>query len=221
LAKEAIERGKEFTLLIQDLEKLDPSKVSDLDKQAGNVRKDLDAASISACIKAELRARIENIQKAASEARAKELQQKVDTIINDVKVIVQEALTTQTPFVVAGVDIGSDAKTSQKITNAVKKVAPDLPFLGISEEEPGSGGKLFVFATVPDSYLSTSPNETQLKADEWVLAALQNYNGRGGGKPNSAQAQAQTCDDVAEVYNAAKAFAQLKLANTKVDVGAK
>ena len=220
LAKEAIERGKEFTLLIESLEKFDPSKESDLDKQAGSVRKDLDAASISACIKAELRGRIENIQKAASDAKAKELQQRVDTIVNDVKVVVQDAVAAQTPFVVAGVDIGSDAKTSQKIANAVKKVAPNLPFLGISEETPGSGGKVFVFAIVPDSYLATTPKETQLKADEWVVSALQQYNGRGGGKPNGAQAQAQSCDNIAEIYKAAKSFAELKLVNSKVDMGA-
>ena len=221
LAKEAMERGHAFTSLIESLERLDPSTVSDLDKQAGNVRKDLDAASISACIKAELRARIENIQKAASEAKAKELQQKVDTIVNDVKVVVQDALAAQAPFVVTSVDIGSDAKTSQKITNAVKKAAPNLPFLGISEEEPGSGGKVFVFAVVPDSCLSSNSNDKQLKADEWVLSALQKYNGRGGGKPNSAQAQAQSCDDINEIYNAATTFAQSKLSGSKVDVATK
>jgi hypothetical protein len=39
--------------------------------------------------------------------------------------------------------------------------------LGLSEEDPGSDGKVMAFATVPEALV-----EAGLNADEWVCAAL-------------------------------------------------
>jgi hypothetical protein len=81
------------------------------------------------------------------------------------------------------------------IKNAVKELSPDMAFLGVSEEVPGTGGKVLAFAVVPDAVTTSSG----LEAQEWVLAALQGCNGRGGGRSGTAQAQAPSCNDVSEV----------------------
>jgi alanyl-tRNA synthetase len=107
---------------------------------------------------------------------------------------------------VLNVDIGADSKASQKIVNAVKKIAPDMAFLGLSEEEQGSGGKVMAFAVVPD-YLV----EAGLKADEWVRSSLEGCGGRGGGKAGNAQGQAVECSDVEAVVAAANSFAKSKV----------
>ena len=109
------------------------------------------------------------------------------------------------------VDIAADSKASQKVMNAAKVAAPDMAFMGISEEEPGSGGKLMAFAIVPDSLV-----EQGFKADEWVGATLEVCGGRGGGKPASAQGQAKECNNVEEVLAAAQAFAESKVGATTV-----
>jgi alanyl-tRNA synthetase len=208
LAMEAIESGKKFLSKVEELEKVDPTIAKDLDKRAAAIRKDLDAAIVSACLKADLRLRIEEIQKIAAEVKLKDLQKRVDIIVNDLKVVVEEAVASQAPFLVTTVDVQADTKTAQKITNAVKKIAPKLPFLAISEEEPGSGGKVLAFAIVPDDVVTSC----RLQADDWVRAALGSCSGRGGGKPNSAQAQAPTCVDLAKVHDDANVFAQTKTA---------
>ena len=126
--------------------------------------------------------------------------------MNTVRADVEAALEEKKKLLVLNVDIGADGKASQKVLNAVKKVAgTEMAFLGVSEEQPGSGGKLSAFAIVPDSLVDAG-----LKADEWIRATLETCGGRGGGKPGNAQGQAQECSDVDSVIAAANSFAESK-----------
>lgn len=204
-AKQAIKEGERFEVVVMDLEKLS-SETEDLDKKAGATRKEVDAAFLSATLKAELRARIEGVQKKANEAKKAALAKRVNFVLKDVETEVVATLEGNVRSLVLNVDIGADSKASQQIINAVKKIAPDMAFMGISEEEPGSGGKLMAFAVVPDSLVDSG-----FKADEWVRSAMESCNGRGGGKPGNAQAQASECSDIDTVIKAANRFAESKV----------
>lgn len=199
-AKEALAEGDRFDKLVAETEAL-VAETEGLDKQAGALRKDLDAAFVSAPRKAALRVRIENIQKKATDAKKKAMQQRVDNVLNDLKMQVEAAVAEGKQSMVASVDIGADSKASQRVMKTVQGIAPDMAFLGVTEEEPGSGGKLMAFAIVPDALTDS------LKANEWVLAALEPAGGRGGGKPGSAQGQAKECSDPQAVIEAATTFA--------------
>jgi alanyl-tRNA synthetase len=201
-AKKALEEGDRFEALVASKENVYADNVPDLEKLAGAMRKDLDAAFMSASVKAELRARIEALQKKAADSKKKALQKRVDTVLNDIREDVESAASSKLRVLVLNVDIRADAKASQRVMNTVKDLAPDLAFLGITEEEPGSGGKVMAFALVPDALVSVG-----LKADEWVRVALESCGGRGGGKPSSAQGQAKECPDVEAVISAAESFA--------------
>ncbi|CAB9513285.1 Alanine--tRNA ligase [Seminavis robusta] len=206
MATEAIKEGETFLQQIGELEGFDAKDTPDLDKQAGALRKDLDEAFVSASVKAEVRGRIEKIQKKANEVKKAALAQRVDIVLNAVREEVKDAVADKKKVLVLNVDIGADSKASQKVLNDVKKVAGGaLAFLGVSEAEPGSGGKLSAFAIVPDSLV-----EAGLKADEWIRATLETCGGRGGGKPGNAQGQAQECTDVGAVIDAANSFAESK-----------
>jgi len=211
-AKQALEQGAVFESRVSELETLDAESTPDLDKQAGNVRKELDAAILSASLKAQLRARIEGVQKTASDAKKKALQKRVDTVLNGIKKDVAAAVADERRAVVLNVDIGADSKASQRVMNTVKSEAPELAFMGVSEEEPGSGGKVLAFAFVPDSLVES----TGLKANEWIEASLEKVGGRGGGKPGNAQGQAKECPDVAAIIAAANHFADAKVVEAKV-----
>jgi alanyl-tRNA synthetase len=202
----AIREGAKYLSRIQETESL-AAGTPGLDKVAGALRKELDEAVVSAALKAEGRGRIERIQKKAVEAKKAALAQRVDIVLNTVKKEVEDALADKRKILVLNVEIGADSKASQKVLNAVKKVAGDreLAFLGISEEDPGSGGRLFAFASVPDFMV-----EAGLKADEWILAALESCGGRGGGKSGNAQGQAQECSDLNAVIVAGTSFAETK-----------
>ena len=204
-AVEAQESGAQFVQLVEAAEGV-PDDTEGLDKKAGALRKDLDDAFISAPTKSALRTRIEGIQKRANDAKKKVLQKRLDSCIQNLKSDVETALANDESVLVLSIDIGADSKSAQKVTNTMKSLAPNLGFLGLSEEEPGSGGKLMAFACVPDSLVSEG-----LKADEWVRASLSICGGRGGGKPGNAQGQAKECKDVDAVVQAAQEFADEKV----------
>lgn len=210
-AKRAIAEGEKFESLILETEAL-AADTSDVDKTASDLRKDLDAAFLPAALKAELRGRLENIQKKSVEAKKKALQKRMAVVLNDLKTEIESSLVNGKRVIVMNLNILADSKASQQVRNEVKKVAPEVAFLGISEEDPGSGGKLMAFASVPESIIESAG----LKANEWVLAALKVCEGRGGGKPDNAQGQAQECSDVGAVLEAATRFAEQKVASEVV-----
>ena len=201
-AKAAIVEGEKIESMVSDLEEL-KAETEGLDKKAGEARKDVDAAFISATLKADLRERIHAIQNKAFEVKKAALAQRVNLVLNDVKAEVETALANDVRTLVLNVDIGADSKASQSVLNAVKKLAPDMAFMGLSEEEQGSGGKLLAFALVPDSLVDAG-----LKADEWIRSTLEVCGGRGGGRPGNAQGQAPECSDVDAVIAASKSFAE-------------
>merc|ERR1712127_1177937 len=190
-AKKAIEEGTKFDGRTVTLETINADETPDLDKQAGALRKDLDAAELSAALKSELRARIESVQKKGIEAKKRLLAGRVDRCLNGVTAEVERALADGSKSLVLNLDIGADSKASQKVIKAVQKIAPDMAFMGLSEEEVGSGGKVLCFAVVPKSL-----NDEGFKANEWLKETLDVCGGRGGGKPGSAQGQAAACEDV-------------------------
>merc|ERR1712087_147462 len=201
-AKAAIKEGEKIEAMVVDLEDL-KAETEGLDKKAGATRKDVDAAFISATLKADLRNRIEVVQKKANEVKKAALAQRVNLVLKDVKAEVEKAVSNDVRTLVPNIDIGADSKASQKVLNAVKKLAPDMAFMGLSEEEQGSGGKLMAFAVVPDSLVDAG-----LKADEWIRSTLEVCGGRGGGRPSNAQGQAPECSDVEAVIAASKSFAE-------------
>jgi len=205
LASQAIQEGTKFDAIVTSVEQEanEGKDLTQLDKKAGSLRKDLDDGYMPAPLKAELRARIEAIQKKGIAAKKAALAGRVDRVLNVVSEQIKSAMEEGVKMIVLNVDIAADSKASQKVMKAAQKLAPDVAFMGISEEEPGSGGKVMCFALVPDKLV-----EEGFKADEWVRSTLAVCGGRGGGKPGSAQGQAKECVDVEAVLAEGNAFAE-------------
>lgn len=204
-AKQAVAEGERFQALVKEAEEHD-SAIPDLEKQAGAIKKDLDAAVVSTSLKAELRARIETIQTKIRDSKKASSGQRFDRCLDELKKDVGAALASGKIALVTNVDIGADSKASMKVINTVQKLAPAMAFLGVSEEEPRSGGKVMAFAAVPDDLVAKG-----FKADEWVRAALESCGGRGGGKPTNAAGTAKDCSDLSRVIAAANDFADAKV----------
>mmetsp|Transcript_31780 Transcript_31780/g.60699 ORF Transcript_31780/g.60699 Transcript_31780/m.60699 type:complete len:566 (+) Transcript_31780:331-2028(+) len=202
-AKKAVAEGEKFEGRTAVLESIDADATPDLDKRAGAVRKDLDAAELSAALKSELRARIEAVQKKGIDAKKRLLAGRVDKCLNVVKADVEQALADGKKSLVLNLDIGADSKASQKVIKAVQKIAPELAFMGVSEEEVGSGGKALCFAIVPEAVMEA----TGFKANVWLKDVLDAAGGRGGGKPGNAQGQVPNCEDVEAIIANAESFA--------------
>jgi len=201
-AVEAINIGKQFEDKVAKLELHDPSTL-DLDKMAGNLRKDIDGTLMSVALKAELRTRVERVQKKAADEKKRLLAGKIDNCLNTVREQVQAFVSSGKRSLILNVDIGADTKASQKIINLVKQLAPRTAFMGVSEEVTGNEGKVIVFAIVPDDMVGGG-----FRADEWVTACVAPFGGRGGGKPENAQGQVLSCSNVSTILSAADAFAK-------------
>lgn len=202
-AIEAAAEGRKFTEWLSHLETLGVE--DDLDEKVSTMRKEMEAAAfVSASLKSDIRSRMETLQKKTNDTKKKALQKRIENALVNVKEQVDEATTTKTDqrWLVLSVDISADSKASQSILNAVKKMSPDLAFLGISSSDDG---KVLVFANVPDRQQADG-----FKANEWVLAALEPVGGRGGGRAGMAQGQARDCTDVSPIAEAASNYATAK-----------
>jgi len=178
------------------------------DDNIAELRKELDAAYISAPLKVELRSKLEVLQKQALEKNKQALNQRIQSVISDLKESLSQSIdNANNNVIVQTVDIGADGKASNKIVDAVRKAAPDKAFLGISEEVVGSGGKVLCFAVVPQAMIDGN----DMNASNWIKETLEIVGGRGGGRPANAQGQAPACEDVTVLIEAANAYANEKL----------
>jgi len=205
-AIDAIMLGVKMDEKVSKAESLD-NDVSQIEEAAINLRKDLDGAVISAALKVELRGRLEKLQKKAVEKKKAQLARRVDMVLNELKKKVMKASAEGEKVVIESVDIGADGKAANRIVDAIKKVAPDVAFLGISEEDVGSGGKVLCFALVPEVLTKEG-----YSASDWIKATLEVCGGRGGGRPTNAQGQAPACEDISILEEAAQKFAEDKAA---------
>jgi len=209
-ALRAIEEGTALETRVGEAESFAGSD-TDLEALAVSLRKDIDAREISAPLKADLRGRIEALQKKAAAAKKALLAMRVDRALNAVGEQILDARTQGQRVLVTKVDIGADGKAANKVVEAVRSLAPEMAFMGVSEEEEDSGGKVLCFTVVPEGMV-----EEGLRADEWVRNALEASGGRGGGKPNAAQGQAKACDDVGGIMFAGTVFATEKAQGASV-----
>ncbi len=133
-----------------------------LDKEEGVLRKDLDTAKLSAALKLELHARIESVQKRGIKEKKRLLAHRIDLCLNRVRDEVKLALLSKRRLLVLNLDIRANSKALQKMFKEVQKIAPELSFMGISEEDAGSKGRVLCFAIMPDALTK----ETGLKVNE-------------------------------------------------------
>ena len=175
-----------------------------LDEGVNDLRQKLEsnADSLPAVARSRARDSIQKFQKQIAAEKKKLLDAQISTGLLAMESRLGEAVARGDTFAVLDVKVGVDSKAVKQAVNLCKKQAPSLAVLGLSEEEPGSGGKLLCFAVVPDSQMAAG-----LAANDWINAALEPCGGRGGGKKDSAQGQAGSSADLASAREAAVALA--------------
>ncbi|KAL7639225.1 UNVERIFIED_CONTAM: hypothetical protein RMT77_010759 [Armadillidium vulgare] len=104
-----------------------------------------------------------------------------------------------------------EAFAQNKILNDVlKEVKNGPPTMLISADEDIN--KILAMASVPKSVVT----QTGLRADEWVKELTEIFNGKGGGKPESAQVCGTNVSSLSEAVSIAKKFAENKLGCSSV-----
>ncbi|KAK2078524.1 hypothetical protein QBZ16_003364 [Prototheca wickerhamii] len=161
----------------------------------------VDASPISVVSKAELRARLQALNKAVMDEQKKGAAANKQRAIAAAIEAADGAAAAGKKYLVTSLDVGLDTKAVQEAWNAIAKAHPDLPVLFASAGED----KALVFAGVPVGAAKVFP------AGDWLKAALAAIGGKGGGKPTAAQGMGPDVAKLDEALAAAEQLAQLKL----------
>ncbi|RWS28915.1 alanine--tRNA ligase: cytoplasmic-like protein, partial [Leptotrombidium deliense] len=140
-----------------------------------------------------LKKQLDNIDK-ASKASV------INETIEQAKAILEKKETES--FLVEILSAGSNQKAVDAALKQVKLLAPNTAAMFISHDEK----KVICLSCVPQNCI-----EHGLKANEWVQSVTNLINGKGGGKPESAQAVGTDVSHIEDVVNIATKFAATKL----------
>lgn len=108
------------------------------------------------------------------------------------------------PFLVEQLEAFSNTKALDAALKQVRQFNPNTAALFISVDADAK--RIFCLASVPKDAIDRG-----LKANEWIQNISTAINGKGGGKPESAQASGTNYENAEEVLKLAKEFASLKL----------
>lgn len=198
-AKNAIDAGNALVKKMEDALALPASEIGNLNTE---LKLEIDAAVISASVKANLRSSLEALSKKAVE------EQKKVAAANKAKAV-EAALKAATEAYEAGKKqlimqvegVGLDAKALQEAGHAILKEHPNMPVMLFSE----GPDKAMAVASVPKDMSTTLP------AGAWVKEALAALDGKGGGKPTSAQGMGPKKEAIPDAIKLAEEMASMKL----------
>lgn len=108
------------------------------------------------------------------------------------------------PFLVQQFDAYNNTKALDAALKQVRALSPETSAMFISVDSDSK--KVFCLSSVPKGAI-----EKGLKANEWVQHISGAMGGKGGGKPESAQASGPNFENVEEILNLAHQFAKTKL----------
>ena len=160
---------------------------------------DINQAQIQHWRKEELRKAVEAVKKVqgdADRARKNAISKEAIQITKNLL-----AANTDIPYLVSELNAFAQNKV---INDALKEVKNGPPSMFISTDEDTN--KILAMASVPDAAIAKG-----LKADEWVKNLTTLLNGKGGGKPGSAQVSGTNVKALKEALRVSEVFAQEKL----------
>eukprot|EP00638_Chattonella_subsalsa_P000158 CAMPEP_0117753108 /NCGR_PEP_ID=MMETSP0947-20121206/12026_1 /TAXON_ID=44440 /ORGANISM="Chattonella subsalsa, Strain CCMP2191" /LENGTH=1008 /DNA_ID=CAMNT_0005571921 /DNA_START=114 /DNA_END=3140 /DNA_ORIENTATION=- len=198
-AVEAIKAGAIIEEKVTEVEKSSEGPEV-VEKLVVSLRQEVDDLLISASLKPVLRSRLEKVAKEALKKKKQASQAAIDKAIQKLKDTLTNEGLTDRKVIVMEVGIGVDSKAVKNVLNVVGKMAPQAAFMGLSVDQ--ESGKLLCFASVPEDLVAQG-----LKAGEWVMTGLEPCGGRGGGRPNMAQGQAPSAENILISLENAKKFA--------------
>lgn len=200
-AMDAIAAADELDKQIQAANSMD---VADLDRVLGGLKAAVDQATIPFVRKAEMRDQLAGLQRKALEAAKALAAKNREVAIARVTEAAQAAASLGSKFLVAALEVGTDAKAISDAIAAVAKLAADMSVMVVSSDT--DKGRVMVSCAVSDA-----GQKLGLAANDWSKTALEVLGGKGGGKAASAMGQGTEVAKVGEAVSLATQFAKAKL----------
>ncbi|XP_035232670.1 LOW QUALITY PROTEIN: alanine--tRNA ligase, cytoplasmic-like [Stegodyphus dumicola] len=171
-------------------------------KKVVELTEEISQSSISYWKKDEMRTNLKNLKKQLDDLDRANKAAIVHTITEEAKQMFQGD-AKDVPFIVHEFKAGSNAKALDAALKQIKQFSPSTAAMFFTRDDE----KVLCMSSVPANATSKG-----LKANEWVQQVSQTIGGKGGGKPESAQATGTNAAAVPEAINLAKKFAEMKLA---------
>lgn len=176
-----------------------------LEKKVASLKSSVDAASIPAAKKNDIRLKISLLQDQVRKAQKKLAEENLQKAVKIASENADAAVSEGKTFCISRVDVGLDAAA---VREAVQKVIQQkrISVMVFSVDE--NVNKAIVYAGVPDK----GNTWKGLEVSEWLTAALGPLKGRcGKGKGGLAQGQGTDASNVEEAIKLAVDFASMKL----------
>ncbi|XP_052893347.1 alanine--tRNA ligase, cytoplasmic [Anopheles moucheti] len=207
---EALKALKKTELLEQELSKLKATIEGDKDgkeakehvKKIVELTDDVSQATIPYVKKDELRTVLKAFKKTLDDKERAAKAAVASGVVEKAKELSQAH--RDAPFMVQRLEALNNTKALDSALKEVRKVNPEQSALFLSVDEESK--KIFCLASVPKSAV-----EKGLKANEWISHIAPVMGGKGGGKPESAQASGGNFDKADEILELARLFAASKL----------
>lgn len=187
--------------LISDRNKAITEK--DIVKKIVELTEEISQSNISYWKKDELRSNLKNLKKQLDDLDRANKAAVVQTIAEEAKHMFQGDYKNKS-YVVHEFKAGFNAKALDAALKQVKAFSPDTAAMFFTRDVESE--KILCMSSVSQSTTSKG-----LKANEWVQQVSQVIGGKGGGKPESAQATGTNASALSEAMNLAKKFAEMKL----------
>ncbi|XP_017773819.1 PREDICTED: alanine--tRNA ligase, cytoplasmic [Nicrophorus vespilloides] len=178
------------------------SKSKEYVKKIVELTEEISHAIIPYWRKDELRNELKNLKKALDDKERAGKAAVANKVVDEIKQLVTEK--PNQPILVKELKAFSNTKALDSALKQVKTLSPETSAIFFSVD-PDSG-KIFCLSSVPKS-----AQEKGLKANEWVASVSPVMGGKGGGKPDSAQASGTNASKLNEILSLAEEFAKTKL----------
>ncbi|RWS11029.1 alanine--tRNA ligase: cytoplasmic-like protein, partial [Dinothrombium tinctorium] len=202
-ATKAMKKAEMYENLVNELkEKIDKEKNTDkqLVKQIVDLIEEISQSNISYWKKDDLRTKLNNLKKKIDNIEKASKASVLNETVEQAKAIIEQ--NKDQPFIVEVLSAGSNSKAVDAALKQMRTMAPKTPALFISHDDK----KVICLSSVPNNGV-----ESGLKANEWVQSIAELIKGKGGGKPESAQASGNEISKVDEAVAIARKFAKSKL----------
>lgn len=163
---------------------------------------EVSAATISAWKKDEIRNSLKQLKKNLDDKDRAAKAAIANTVVEEIKEFL--AANRNLSILVKELKAFNNTKALDSALKQVKALSPNTSALFLTVDEDSD--KIFCLSAVPKAAI-----EKGLKANEWVNIVANKIGGKGGGKPDSAQASGKNNISVQEVLQLAKDFAETKL----------
>ncbi|CAG9858360.1 unnamed protein product [Phyllotreta striolata] len=152
--------------------------------------------------KEEIRNTLKNLKKSLDDKDRAIKAAVANKVVEEIKEFVKA--NPNLPILVKELKAFNNTKALDTALKQVKALSPNTSALFVTVDEDSN--KLFCLSSVPKESI-----EKGLKANEWVLEVAKKVGGKGGGKPDSAQASGNNSVPVLDILELAKKFAESKL----------